>query len=60
MNPSKMRLDDFEAYFRSGNDVPVTRVRIPWPGVGETVINLSRCDVQEEVEWPVYDEAKGG
>lgn len=35
-------LDEFHARFRSGNDVPVTRVTLPWPGIGEVVVDALR------------------
>lgn len=42
MTPAQ--LAEFHARFRSGNDMPVTRVRLPWPGIGEVVVDALRGD----------------
>lgn len=39
-------VNNLEGYFRSGNDVPVSKVTIPWPDVGMVTINLTKCTIE--------------
>lgn len=36
---SSQETNDLVAYLRSGNNIPVTRATIPWPGIGMVTVD---------------------